>query len=150
MTRLCSIADCDSPVKARGLCNAHYHAARQQRKLKPCACGCEELTAYSFKWGHHTRLFTSEEQARRGRQNDGSAQRDRGEGKTYRKVNQRHEHRRVAEAKLGRALLPGEIVHHTNGDKRDNRPENLEVMTQAEHMRLHLPEMRAARGARRA
>lgn len=38
---------------------------------------------------------------------------------------------------LGRLLEPDEIVHHKNEDPSDNRPENLEVMTQAEHIRLH-------------
>lgn len=52
----------------------------------------------------------------------------------------------VAEQILGRPLDKGEIVHHRNGDKRDNRAENLEVMTQSEHVRLHLPEMLAKQG----
>ena len=61
-----------------------------------------------------------------------------GEHKTYEKSKGRQVHRQVAERILGRKLRPGEVVHHINGDKRDNRPENLQIFaSQAEHTRWH-------------
>ena len=39
------------------------------------------------------------------------------------------EHRLVMEEKLGRLLLPSEVVHHKDGNKTNNHPDNLELFS---------------------
>ena len=94
-------------------CSKQCHMAFMNRELNP-----ERMTPEVRKKIRESRLGT-------------------GEGKSYSKTYGKHTHRIVAEEKLGRKLQPGEIVHHIDGNKRNNSPSNLEVMTQSEHCRLH-------------
>jgi len=50
-----------------------------------------------------------------------------------------YEHRLVMERAVGRKLRTDEHVHHINGDGRDNRLANLELMPASEHQKEHHP-----------
>ena len=49
----------------------------------------------------------------------------------------RKEHMLVAEEMLGRPLEKEEVVHHVDGQKTNNKPENLWVTTSVEHRQAH-------------
>jgi len=49
----------------------------------------------------------------------------------------KRKHIYVMEQKLGRKLMQGEVVHHVDGNKLNNRIENLSVMSSSDHTVLH-------------
>ena len=61
----------------------------------------------------------------------------------YYYVGPKRRNRLVAEEKLNRPLKSEEVVHHINGETKDDRPENLMVFTnQAAHMKYHAAQRR--------
>lgn len=130
-------------------CGKEYTSYQCGKYNHFCSIECRRLGAYLM-----SQNITVEDRERRSKQiirvnktmnNHGERRkrqaeklRGRGSGKGYTKVNGVHRHRVVAEKMLGRPLKPGEIVHHIDGNKKNDTPENLKVMTQSDHIREHL------------
>lgn len=101
-------AHCDKPAYSLGLCKTHYARRRKHGDpnvyLKNNPMGSGRMTNAAG----YTSLYLPDHP-------------------NANKAGWVQEHRAVMTEALGRALLPGENVHHKNGVRGDNRLENLEL-----------------------
>ena len=113
-----------------------YHAASRKTEKRKCEnCGKEfEVTPCK------TKRFCSTECACETRRNK---ERVATQGKNgYKYIwfadgSGQPEHRYIIEKELGRKLDSNECVHHKDGNRANNDLDNLEVLTRAEHSKLH-------------
>lgn len=123
----CSVESCEQDSWGKSLCKDHY-----EESVEPCAFeGCTRPRGDTVLCSSHyqqrrnglelTEIKNYAPNQRRIRK-DGYVQFS-FRGKMYR------EHRFVMEQLLGRPLKGKENVHHKNGIRDDNRPENLELWT---------------------
>lgn len=143
--RRCQVDGCDEPALARNYCRLHYrrfmvHADPSVGRVKSerlCVVpGCGQP--------HKSRGYCNMHLQRVDRHNDPNVtiRAAAGEGSVnvhgYRVIEapghpnanrygRLYEHRLVMSQLLGRALYPDEVVHHRDGDRLNNRPENLEL-----------------------
>jgi hypothetical protein len=147
----CKIADCNATYMAKGYCRTHYYrivrygdpsVLLKVRRYDGAACavaGCDSIaTAKGLCRLHRERQKrsgTTDAPRRKRRADVGDSYVDRhgyvrvktaGHPNAY-ATGWILEHVLVMSNKLGRALLPGENVHHRNGIKTDNDPSNLEL-----------------------
>ena len=134
----CSVDGCDRRHSAKGMCSLHYgrmwrngdlttvKVARVHEKF--CSIdGCEgKYSAKGYCHMHYLRWKKHGDPTKTLRSNDGWTSKN-GYRSKYIGGKNVLEHRFVMEQHLGRELIDGEIVHHKNGIRDDNRIENLEL-----------------------
>jgi hypothetical protein len=105
--RLCFVDDCERVEKlTRNLCGKHYMRWLRNGKVDPLPKKERKTWSYKNDQGYICLTLPDGRRVR--------------------------EHRYIMEQSLGRELTEDETVHHKNGDRADNRLENLELWSSAQ------------------
>ncbi len=141
---MCKFNGCGNmvaPSGAKGYCSAHYNQLRNGKDLTPLGStrrkanikcgfeGCDKPPSGKWCGGHRRQMDVHGEMkplkvfAKMGAGSINSQ----GYRLIYRESLRMLEHRWIMSQILGRSLFDNENVHHKNGDRLDNRPENLEL-----------------------
>ena len=139
--RTCSVPGCACPHSARDLCSAHYARLRRngsptgggsprpRRPIKICEIdGCGKQTyARGLCRSHRRQQIVHGDPVK-------TLKPGKGDGYVRRVVSGKLKrvHTIVMEEIIGRPLLRSESVHHKNGQRDDNRPENLELWSRSQ------------------
>ena len=152
MTKICSIAECNRPHYARGWCNAHYQKWKRTGdplyKYKPITAGSctidgcnKKIHAKGLCFKHYERQRKYNRLTRIRRKPETGCFFINEDGYEVFIINRKKyfSHRIVMEEHLGRKLNGSEVVHHINGNKLDNRIENLELFKNKSAHRINYP-----------
>lgn len=146
---MCGFNGCEKPIKSRGYCTGHYNQLSKGKELtvlgssisKTIECsfdGCKNKPSGKWCAAHAWQLRKFGKDGLKPVKNRkpngaGTINKD-GYIRIYKPEHPNSsphgtilEHRYVMSEILGRPLLDSEDVHHKNGSRQDNRPENLEL-----------------------
>jgi len=101
------VDECGKPHKAGGYCRFHYYRLQNGIELTAPRLRATKGSGHTKKDGYRMVWLPG--------------------------VGQVQEHHLVMEKVIGRPLWPDESVHHKNGIRHDNRPENLELWSIERH-----------------